>query len=114
MSIDYGGSHSVERIKVFIYDLALLINEITSKKHPKFLVHDNIFDVDQDTLIRSLNFLYSLNDTSSFQYILTLNSDKLDYESQKSLNFNIHDYARVIYTKANRFIIGDKYSEVKN
>lgn len=31
MTIDYGGSHSVERIKVFIYDMALLFNEITKK-----------------------------------------------------------------------------------
>ena len=78
MTIDYGGSHSVERVKVFIYDLALLLNEHTSSNHPSFLVHDNIFDVDQDTLIESLNFLYTLKNPESFQYILTLNNDKLD------------------------------------
>ena len=113
MSIDYGGSHSVERAKVFIYDMALLLNKYTKIKHPDFLVHDNIFDVDQDTLLRSLNFLYSIENPESFQYILTLNSDKLDDEESKEfLDFDIHDYARAIFTKSNRFIIGNKYSEV--
>ncbi|GAA3607810.1 DUF2326 domain-containing protein [Flavivirga amylovorans] len=113
MSIDYGGSHSVERAKVFIYDVSLLLNQFTKIKHPRLLIHDNIFDVDQDTLLRSLNFLYSIEDNNSFQYILTLNSDKVDDDSSKKfLDFNIHDYARAIYTKSNRFIIGDKYSEI--
>lgn len=113
MSIDYGGSHSVERIKVFIYDLALLFNENTKPKHPNFLVHDNIFDVDQDTLFRSLNFLYSLENQDSFQYILTLNGDKFeDKEATQNLDFDIHDFARAIFTKTNRFIIGEKYSEI--
>lgn len=113
MTIDYGGSHSVERVKVFIYDLALLLNVNTKVKHPNFLVHDNIFDVDQDTLLRSLNYLYSLEDTSSFQYILTLNSDKFDdNESNEILDFDIHDFARAIFTKSNRFIRADKYSEI--
>jgi uncharacterized protein YydD (DUF2326 family) len=113
MSIDYGGSHSVERAKVFIYDMALLLNENTKIKHPDFLVHDNIFDVDQDTLLRSLNFLYSIENQEPFQYILTLNSDKLeDEESKEFLDFDIHDYARAIFTKSNRFITGNKYSEL--
>ncbi|KIC01313.1 hypothetical protein OA88_14510 [Flavobacterium sp. JRM] len=112
MTIDYGGSHSIERVKVFIYDLALLINEVTRQKHPNFLIHDNIFDVDQDTLLKSLNFLYSLEDSRSFQYILTLNSDKLEsVESSSLLDFDIHDYSREIFTKSRRFIIGEKYNE---
>ena len=112
MTIDYGGSHSIERVKVFIYDLALLINEVTSQKHPNFLIHDNIFDVDQDTLLKSLNFLYSLEDSASFQYILTLSSDKLDNdESSSFLHFDIHNFSREIFTKSKRFIIGEKYNE---
>lgn len=113
LTIDYGGSHSVERVKVFIYDLALLLNENTSKRHPSVLVHDNIFDVDQDTLLQSLNYLYSIEDTSKFQYILTLTSDKLEnQEAEERLNFDIHDYARATLTKADRFILGNKYTEV--
>lgn len=34
------------------------INKYTRKRYPLFLVHDNIFDVDQDTLVRCLNYVY--------------------------------------------------------
>jgi uncharacterized protein YydD (DUF2326 family) len=113
MVIDYAGSHSIERMKVFIYDFALMINEYTSVRHPNFLIHDNIFDVDQDTLIKSLNFIYSIENLKSFQYILTLNYDKIaDIESKKQLDFDIHDYSRAIFTKTNRFILAEKYSEI--
>jgi uncharacterized protein YydD (DUF2326 family) len=42
------GSHSVDRTKVFIYDCALMFANCTQGRHPGFLLHDNIFDVDQD------------------------------------------------------------------
>lgn len=36
-----------------------------------FLVHDNIFDVDQDTLVQCLNYLYKQEEQyQDFQYIL--------------------------------------------
>jgi uncharacterized protein YydD (DUF2326 family) len=59
LRIDDDGSHSVEREKVFIYDIALLLNEYTKSRHPGLLVHDNIFDVDDDTLRKSLEFIPS-------------------------------------------------------
>ena len=71
------GSHSVDRTKVFIYDMALLFNQYTRDRHPLFLVHDNIFDVDQDTLVQCLNYIYKQEEQyQDFQYILTLNRDK--------------------------------------
>jgi uncharacterized protein YydD (DUF2326 family) len=54
MRIKDDGSHSVERTKVFIYDVALMFNEYTKQRHPGLLIHDNIFDVDQDTLVQCL------------------------------------------------------------
>ncbi|HCI6154437.1 TPA: DUF2326 domain-containing protein, partial [Klebsiella variicola subsp. variicola] len=53
------GSHSNEREKVFIYDMSLLLTHETFIRHPKLLIHDNIFDVDRDTLIKSLNYISS-------------------------------------------------------
>lgn len=112
MRIDDDGSHSVERTKVFIYDLALLFNEYTCKLHPKLLIHDNIFDVDQDTLVKSLNYL-SIKENEDFQYILTLNRDKVENEEhQKLIQLNIEEHRIANFTKMNRFLIGDKYSEV--
>lgn len=77
------GSHSVDRTKVFMYDIGLMLNKNTTQRHPMFLIHDNIFDVDQDTLVQSLNFLADQEKKSTFQYILTLNRDKIENEERK-------------------------------
>lgn len=112
MRIDDDGSHSIDRTKVFIYDLALLFNEYTNKRHPKLLIHDNIFDVDQDTLVKSLNFL-AKKESQKFQYILTLNRDKIENEEQrKLLQLNIEEHKVANFTKKDRFLYGDKYSEL--
>ncbi len=114
MRIDDDGSHSVDRAKVFIYDISLLFNIFTKERHPKFLIHDNIFDVDQDTLIRSLNYLYlAENKNYEFQYILTLNRDKIENEIAKGLiNLNIETHRVANFTKKDRFLYGDKYQEI--
>jgi len=109
---DSDGSHSINREKVFLYDLALLIDSKTSQRHPGLLVHDNIFDVDQDTLIKSLNYIYeNRNLLKDKQYILTINSDKFSEADRKLLKFNIFDYARVSFTKTNKFLQVD-YQEL--
>lgn len=112
MRIDDDGSHSVDRTKVFIYDLALLFNDYTQKRHPHLLIHDNIFDVDQDSLVKSLNYL-AKQETQDFQYILTLNRDKIENEERKRmLDLKIEDHKIANFTKQKRFLYGDKYSEM--
>lgn len=61
----------------FLYDFTLLINSVKSKYHPELLIHGNIFDVDQGTLIESINYIGE-NTSLHYrkQYILTINSDK--------------------------------------
>ena len=99
------GSHSVDRAKVFIYDIAMLVNEYTNKRHPNFLIHDNIFDVDQDTMVKSLNYLNVLKNKFPFQYILTLNRDKIENEeAQKLINLNITQHTRETFTKDKRLL----------
>lgn len=113
---DDDGSHTTERIKVFIYDIALMINEYTTKRHPHFLIHDNLFDKDDETLKNSLNFLYHtfLNSPNEYQYILTLNNDLTEsLEKNKKLDFKIEDVKIASFTKQNRFIsYVPKYNEV--
>ncbi|CEP36836.1 Putative uncharacterized protein [Halomonas sp. R57-5] len=105
LRIDSDGSHSINREKVFLYDLGLLINPDTASRHPGFLVHDNIFDVDQDTLVKSINFIgNNSNDLIGKQYILTLNRDKLSREDMDSLEIDIKKYTRAAFTKENRFL----------
>jgi uncharacterized protein YydD (DUF2326 family) len=102
---DSDGSHSVNREVVFLYDLSLLLCSFTSSLHPKFLVHDNIFDVDQATLINSLNYIGEhFDDLKDKQYILTINNDKLGLEDRTNISFNIDDYVRASFTKAKRFL----------
>jgi len=102
---DSDGSHSINREKVFLYDFALLTNSFTSKNHPGLLIHDNIFDVDQDTLIKSINYIGEhLSALSGKQYILTINSDKFSETDLNSLNISLHQYSRATYTKESRFL----------
>ena len=83
MRTDDDGSHSTERMKVFIYDIALMLNEYTRRNHPGFLIHDNIFE-DDDSIEKSLNFLFEYNNKTpnEFQYIVTLNSDLIESASR--------------------------------
>lgn len=114
MRTDDDGSHSTERMKVFIYDISLMLNEYTKQYHPGFLIHDNIFE-DDDSIEKSLNFLYGYNEKSpnEFQYIVTLNSDLIELASQNNkLSFNVNYVKRASFTKENRFL-GLKYNETK-
>ena len=106
------GSRSVDRTKVFIYDMALLFNQYTRDRHPLFLVHDNIFDVDQDTLVRCLNYIYCQEEQyQDFQYILTLNRDKIENEEQRKLiRMDIDEHQVAVFTKEKKFL-GRNYQE---
>ncbi len=115
LRIDDDGSHSIERTKVFIYDIALMFNKSTSQRHPKLLIHDNIFDVDQDTLVQCLNYLHKKEEQSqeNFQYILTINRDKIENEErERMITLNIIEHRRANFTKEKRFL-GFKYKENK-
>jgi uncharacterized protein YydD (DUF2326 family) len=116
MRIDDDGSHSVEREKVFIYDICLLLNDQTFASHPGFLIHDNIFDVDQDTLTKSLDYLVNkARFGDDKQYILTLNADRLENTIVTSdLLHLLKPAVRATYTKAEgmRFIKA-KYQEIQ-
>lgn len=106
------GSHSVDRTKVFIYDIGLMLNKNTTQRHPMFLIHDNIFDVDQDTLIQSLNFLADQEKKSSFQYILTLNRDKIENEEKKKqIILKIEEHTIASFNRRDRFLKTD-YKEM--
>lgn len=106
------GSYSVDRTKVFIYDMALLFNQYTRDRHPLFLVHDNIFDVDQDTLVQCLNYIYKQEEQyQDFQYILTLNRDKIENEEQRKLiQMDIDEHQVAVFTKEKKFL-GRNYQE---
>ena len=105
LRIDDDGSHSVEREKVFIYDIALLLNDFTKARHPGLLVHDNIFDVDDDTLRKSLVFLLTRADfESDQQYILTLNVDRIEHYREEVWYYELEQSVIASFTKSSRFL----------
>lgn len=104
------GSFSVDRIKVFLYDISLMFNENTRKNHPKFIIHDNIFHFDDDSTERCLNLLLDLEEKySDFQYITTLNID--DFNNLEVKNRIPSKKIIATFTKTNKFLRKD-YKEV--
>lgn len=112
LRIDDDGSHSVEREKVFIYDLALLLSAATRERHPGLLIHDNIFNVDDDTLSKNFDWLFRhANVARDRQYILTLNTDLMHRLPSDALPLqDVRSCVRASHTKANRFL-KRKYQE---
>jgi uncharacterized protein YydD (DUF2326 family) len=105
LRIDDDGSHSVEREKVFIYDLALMLNDFTKVRHPGLLVHDNIFDVDNDTLQKSLEYLLTRAPfEDDQQYILTLNIDRVEHCRGEAWYYDLQHSVAASFTKSNRFL----------
>jgi len=100
------GSKSINQTRAFIYDMALMLNRLTTNHHPRFLLHDNILEVDQDTLIRCLNFLHEqISVDDEFQYILTLNRDKIEHEEQHHEILLDLDLAKCAsFTKTEQFL----------
>lgn len=105
LRIDDDGSHSVEREKVFIYDVALMLNDYTRSRHPGLLVHDNIFDVDDDTLQRSLEYILTRASWGDGQqYILTLNVDRLEHCRDEPWFYELEQNVVATFTKSQRFL----------
>ncbi len=100
------GSKSINKVRVFIYDFALILNQYSQKSHPGFLVHDNILEMDQDTLTRCLNFLHhTMENGEQFQYILTLNRDKIEGEERhQDILLDIDTVKRATFTKSQQFL----------
>jgi len=106
LRIQDDGSKSIDQVRVFIYDLALMFDPICRQNHPGFLLHDNILEVDQDTLIKCLNVLHDQMETEDdFQYVLTLNRDKIEIEEQRhDIRLAINQAKCASFTKTNQFL----------
>lgn len=79
IDIKRAGSHGIGNMKIFCYDL--LINQLESNRpyKPGFLIHDStIFDgVDERQIARALELAKKESEDKGFQYICTMNSDKV-------------------------------------
>ena len=101
------GSARSEKEKNIIFDLALLFNEGTSKKHLGILLHDSPFEgVNESTKVEILNWLYDKSEANNnFQYIATINRDSFEsLEEHDSLKFNLSDFRIATFTKEKRLL----------
>jgi uncharacterized protein YydD (DUF2326 family) len=109
--IKLDGGSGTNRIRTFIYDVLLMVNKTTSKRHPGFLIHDNIFaSTGKDDMVKSLKYLYSLSKKHDFQYILTINKDELDPQLE-SADFDYKTVKRAEFTRQKPFLTFE-YSEL--
>jgi hypothetical protein len=68
-------------------------------------VHDNIFDVDDDTLQKSLEFLLTRAEFEDHQqYILTINVDRIEHCQQEVWYYELEQSVIASFTKSNRFL----------
>jgi uncharacterized protein YydD (DUF2326 family) len=107
--LDRGASS--DRTKILIYDVLLMLDEHTSKRHPKFLIHDNVFSaVGKNDMVNALNYLDDRhNKGAKFQYIITINKD--EFEAQEAqLKFTTEGKKRVTLTREDP-LLGQKYAE---
>ena len=79
VEITRAGSHGIENMKVFCYDLMLAQLWATRRSSPRTLIHDStIFDgVDERQSAVALELAQRETDRCGFQYICALNSDNI-------------------------------------
>lgn len=102
VDIKRSGSHGIERMKVFCYDLSLIKILSKRKDMPGFLIHDSILydGVDERQIAKALELAKAESEKYGFQYICTMNSDTIP-EKDISKDFNISNYVVVKFTDAN-------------
>ena len=91
--IDGDASSGIRGVKIFLLDVVCLVMAIKADRAPRILVHDSLlFDSMDDRQVAScLNIGARLADNVGFQYIVTLNSDRL--EAAEAEGFDRRDYA---------------------
>lgn len=103
--IDLDGGSGMDRIRTFIYDILLMLSEVTSPRHYGFLIHDNIFpSTGRDDMVQSLNFVYKQSlFNKNFQYIVTLNKDEFEAQ-QKKFKFSSTEVTKASFTRSTPFL----------
>lgn len=101
VDIQRSGSHGIDNMKIFCYDLMLAQLWSTKQPSPRLLMHDStIFDgVDERQIAESLMQSYRAANDSGFQYVCALNSDTIPYGDLPD-DFGLENFVRVYLTDA--------------
>ena len=99
VEIERSGSQGIGNMKVFCYDLMLARRWAANPVHPGFLIHDSTLfaDVDERQFARALVLAERTSREEGFQYVCTLNSDKLP-TSELPDSFDIEKWVRLRLT----------------
>lgn len=91
-SIPAQRSHGVNNMRIFCFDMMLMLLGLSRGRSPGFLIHDShLFDgVDERQVGRALALGHELAVQHKFQYVVTLNSDAVPQELPAG--FNIEDH----------------------
>jgi uncharacterized protein YydD (DUF2326 family) len=90
--IDGDASMGISEVKTFLLDIVCLVMAVKAGRAPRLLVHDSLlFDsMDDRQMASCLNIGSRLADQHGFQYIVTINSDRL--EAAERAGFDRRDY----------------------
>lgn len=85
-------SKGVNNMRIFCFDMTLMLLSLRRGRSPGFLIHDShLFDgVDERQVGRALAVAADLAETNSFQYIVTMNTDAVPREVPAG--FDVADY----------------------
>lgn len=81
-------SKGVNNMRIFCFDLTLMLLSLKRGRSPSFLVHDSHFfdGVDERQVGRALAVAADLAEKHGFQYIVTMNTDDLPAESPRGFS----------------------------
>ena len=93
------GSHGIDNMKIFCYDLMLAQLWASKNRSPRMLIHDStIFDgVDERQTALALESAQRESDLHGFQYLCALNSDTIPWDDF-SPSFDLNDFVRIRLT----------------
>ncbi|MEG4860765.1 DUF2326 domain-containing protein [Microcoleus sp. K1-B6] len=99
VEINRDGSEGIDNMKIFCYDLMLAQLWSERDPSPRILIHDStIFDgVDERQVRLALEFADRESRRCGFQYICTLNSDRVPY-SEFAADFDFDSFVRLRLT----------------
>src|SRR3989344_1696661 len=99
VDIKRDGSHGIEKMKIFCYDLmkTQLLSE--DRIGPNFLIHDSVLfaDVDERQIAHAIELGRKEAEDKGFQYICTFNSDNIP-EKDFSEGFDFYKFIRLKLT----------------
>ena len=99
VDIQRSGSHGIDNMKIFCYDLMLAQLWSMKKRTPRLLMHDStMFDgVDERQIAQSLMQAHRAAENVGFQYVCALNSDAVPYGDLPD-DFDLESFVRIRLT----------------